>query len=188
MAASAEGARVYPSFAELLDADFDLILIDVPIGLPGGQRECDVQARALLGPRRSSIFPAPSRELLRARRYAGQCSLQLWNILDKIREIDALVTPRLQRRVREGHPETSFALLAGAPLRWSKKTAQGEEERRALLAPHFGEIGAARGAARDDVLDAYALLCSARRLVGKQARVLGERQRDERGLRCEIVV
>jgi hypothetical protein len=43
------------------------------------------------------------------------------------------------------------------------------------------------GAARDDVLDAYVLLWSARRLARDDARVLGSGERDARGLRCEIV-
>ena len=161
-------------------------MIDIPIGLPGGARACDLEARVLLGPRRSSIFPAPSRRLLDEREYAGQCSLQLWNILDKVREVDRLMSPALQRRVYEGHPETSFALLAGAPLRWKKKTALGAAERRALLAPHFGEIPRVPGAAMDDVLDAHALLWSAHRIAGGKAQVLGAPQRDRRGLRCHI--
>ena len=35
--------------------------------------------------------------------------------------------------------------------------------------------------------DAYALLWSARRVAQNEARVLGAGERDERGLRCEIV-
>ena len=170
----------------MLALRFDLALIDIPIGLLDGPRPCDVQARALLGPRRSSVFPAPSRRLLRARRYAGQCSIQLWNILYKIREVDEALTPRLQRRVREAHPECSFALLNGAPLRFAKKKPEGLAERRALIEQLFGPVPRLAGAAPDDVLDAYALLWSARREASGTARVLGG-ERDSRGLRCEIV-
>ncbi len=185
--ATATGARVVPGFAELLAERFALALIDIPIGLLAGPRQCDREARRLLGPRRSSVFPAPPCGLLKARQYAGQCSIQLWNILPKIREVDEGITARLQRRVREAHPECSFALLNGAPLRFSKKTAAGEAERRLLLRPHFGEIAHLPGAARDDVLDAYALLWSARRAAAGEARVLGDGERDPRGLACEIV-
>src|SRR2546422_9712633 len=80
------------------------------------------------------------------------------------------MTPRLQRRVREAHPEVSFALLNGAPLLFAKKSADGEAERRGLLNPIFGEIRGVPGAARDDVLDAYALLWSARRARRGKAR------------------
>ena len=188
VAASDRGARVYPTFAEIVAQRFDLMLIDVPIGLlQAGPRHCDLQARNLLGARRSSVFPAPGRRLLRARRYGRQCSIQLWNILHKIREVDEAMTPRLQRRVREAHPEVSFALLNGAPLCFAKKSADGEAERRRLLRPIFGEIPAVPGAARDDVLDAYALLWSAHRTRRGEARVLGGGERDERGLQCEIV-
>ena len=188
VAASDRGARLYPTFAEIVAQRFELVLIDVPIGLlRAGPRPCDLQARSLLGARRSSVFPAPGRRLLRARRYGRQCSIQLWNILHKIREVDEAMTPRLQRRVREAHPEVSFALLNGAPLRFAKKSADGEAERRRLLRPIFGEIPAVPGAARDDVLDAYALLWSAHRAWRREARVLGGSERDERGLQCEIV-
>jgi len=188
VAASDRGARLYPTFAEIVAQRFELVLIDVPIGLlRAGPRPCDLQARSLLGARRSSVFPAPGRRLLRARRYGRQCSIQLWNILHKIREVDEAMTPRLQRRVREAHPEVSFALLNGAPLRFAKKSADGEAERRRLLRPIFGEIPAVPGAARDDVLDAYALLWSAHRAWLGEARVLGGSEQDERGLECEIV-
>ena len=181
MVATASGVRVVPSFSEIVEARFELVLIDIPIGLlDEGPRSCDVEARKLLGPRRSSVFPAPSRRLLRARSYRGQCSIQLWNILGKIREVDQVMTPRLQRRVRESHPECSFALLNGAPMRFPKKTPEGLAERRALVGP----VRRLPGAAEDDVLDACALLWSARR----RHVALGDGGRDERGLRCEIVV
>jgi len=159
------------------------VLIDIPIGLIDGPRACDLEARKLLGARKSSVFPAPPRRLLRATRYRGQCSVQLWNILYKIREVDAAMSPRLQRRVREAHPECSFALLNDGPLRFSKKSPGGLAERRALMEPLFGPMPRVPGAAADDVLDAYALLWSA----VSPHRVLGNGERDDRGLRCEIV-
>src|SRR5262245_9293744 len=60
-------ALVLPDFAALLAAfpDAAAIAVDIPIGLPAdGPRACDRLARARLGPRRSSVFPAPSRALL----------------------------------------------------------------------------------------------------------------------------
>ena len=44
------------------------------------------------------------------------------------------------------------------------------------------------GAAWDDVLDACALVQTARRLAGGQVERLGDGARDARGLRCEIVL
>jgi predicted RNase H-like nuclease len=182
------GVQMVPTFAHIVACSFDLVLIDVPIGLlDGSPRRCDIEARSLIGARRSSVFPAPSRSLLRSRRYGGQCSVQLWNILEKIREVDAAMKPALQRRVREAHPEVSFALLNGGPLRYPKKRAEGETERRLLLRPVFGEVPRVPGTARDDVLDAYVLLWSARRVLHRQERVLGSAERDARGLKCEIV-
>jgi len=51
-----------------LDEKVDMVAVDIPIGLPlpGTTRTCDVLARKLLGPRRSSAFPAPPRALLSA--------------------------------------------------------------------------------------------------------------------------
>lgn len=183
MVASADQIRVVRTFAEIVSARFDLVLIDIPIGLLDTPRQCDIAARKLLGQRKSSVFPAPSRHLLGAAHYRGQCSRQLWNILYKIREVDAAMTPRLQRRIREAHPECAFARLNGLPMRFWKKTAEGRAERRALLEPLFGPMPSLPGAAPDDVLDAYALLWSA----GQPHVVLGNGEHDARGLRCEIV-
>ena len=111
--------------------------------------------------------------------------MQLWNILAKIREVDAAITPALQASIREAHPECSFRVLAGTPLPHSKKTTRGIAMRRRLLLHHFGRIGPVHGAALDDVLDACALLWSARRVASGGGLVLGG-EPDVRGLRCEI--
>ncbi len=78
--------------------------IDIPIGLAtAAPRRCDVEARRLLGPRRSSVFPAPARSVLGAASYEEACarsalacgkriSRQLFNILPKIQQVDAVVT------------------------------------------------------------------------------------------------
>jgi predicted RNase H-like nuclease len=48
--------------------------IDIPIGLPGGRpRTVDGEARRLLGPRASSVFPAPARGTLDASSYEEAC-------------------------------------------------------------------------------------------------------------------
>ena len=54
-----------------------LVLVDIPIGLPGAgrpARDCDVAARRAISPRGSTIFPAPSRAALDAPDYAGACA------------------------------------------------------------------------------------------------------------------
>ncbi|MBW3631957.1 MAG: DUF429 domain-containing protein [Chloroflexi bacterium] len=55
-------ARVHTSFMDLLDACQEAMAIgvDIPIGLSESEpRQCDIAARKVLGPRRSSVFPAP---------------------------------------------------------------------------------------------------------------------------------
>jgi predicted RNase H-like nuclease len=179
--------------------------IDIPIGLaPRHPRQADMEARRRLGPRRSSVFPAPARAVLAATTYEEACALsraasgkaiskQLFNILPKIREVDALVTPLLQERLFEMSPELSLTLLAGAPMAHSKTTAAGRAERALALAAVFGRaqidrhIGTPpRGARPDDVLDAFAGAWTARRHAAGDSLRLGG-QVDERGLRMEVL-
>ena len=182
-------------------------LVDAPIGLPErGDRFCDLEARRLLGPRRSSVFPAPLRSMLAAADHrqacaireaieGKRCSVQLFGILGKIREVDAAMTPALQRRVREGHPEVSFAALnGGAPLRHYKGTPEGRSERLRLLRRHFPDVDEQLSALHPrrwvaDAIDAHALLWSALRAASGAAIALpaGRIEVDARGLRQEIV-
>jgi predicted RNase H-like nuclease len=179
--------------------------IDIPIGLAeSGPRRCDREARRLLGPRRNSIFAAPVRAVLDATSYAHACALsrehcgkavskQLYNILDKIRDVDRLVSPRLGARLVEASPELSFALMhGGAPMRHAKRTHEGRAERAAVLRAALGVDGTPlgirppSGAARDDVLDALALAWTARRYVAGTCLRLGG-DADDRGLRMQVV-
>jgi predicted RNase H-like nuclease len=143
--------RLCHTFAEVLalEPQPEIIAIDMPIGLldkpqPGG-RECDQQARKLLGRRASSIFSPPARLMLKATRYeqvrAQGLSIQAFNILPKIREVDQLMTLELQEYIHEAAPELAFMSLAGASMRYSKKTREGREERQKILAPLFHRKG-----------------------------------------------
>jgi predicted RNase H-like nuclease len=185
------GVVVVASFADVLALSHDVVGVDIPIGLLSepGPRACDVEARRLLGrPRASSVFPAPPRAALAWRSWADASGLsrQAFNLLAKIGEVDALMTPSLQDRVFEVHPEVSFAVMAGAPMAHAKRTAAGRAERLGLLPASAGSASV-RGAAGDDVLDAYAVLWSARRAAEGQARRLGADEVDARGLRMEIM-
>jgi predicted RNase H-like nuclease len=180
-------------------------VIDVPIGLPeAGPRTCDLEARRLLrAPRASSVFPAPLRSMLSAHdqheasriRFAAEgkrCSVQLAAILPKIREVDKLMSPERQLRVREGHPEVSFATMnASRAMSHPKRHAAGREERSSLLAEHFPDIRTALagvGRFSEDAVDAYAMLWTARRVVKRTSRTLSDASSvDRRGLRMEIV-
>lgn len=60
---------------------------------------------------------------------------QSFAIYGKVAEVRRVMTPALQRRVVEVHPEVSFWALAGErPMTHHKGKAEGYEERRALLA------------------------------------------------------
>ena len=142
--------RVVPALDEVVAALRSVALaaaaIDIPIGLAeNGPRSCDREARRLLGPRRSSVFPAPVRAVLGATSYAQACAVsrahcgkglskQLYNILGKIRAVDDVVTPRLQAQLFESCPELSFALMnGGTPMRHTKRTRDGQAARVAVL-------------------------------------------------------
>jgi predicted RNase H-like nuclease len=179
--------------------------IDIPIGLAEkDRRESDREARKRLGARRSSVFPAPVRAVLAAMSYEEACAIsratsgraiskQLFNILPKIREVDALVTPERQRHLVEMSPELSLALLGGAPMAHSKLSAAGRTERLRVLGAYFGRDGVERAATHppatakaDDVLDAFAGAWTAWRVAAGEHLHLGG-ERDGRGLRMEMV-
>jgi predicted RNase H-like nuclease len=177
--------------------------IDIPIGLPETPpRRCDVEARRMIGARRSSVFPAPVRGLLGAANYeeaAARCrersgtgiSRQAFGILPKIDEIDRLITPERQHHLVEVHPEVSFTALAGTPMAHYKRTGEGHTERLRALSGVFPDVevhAATRvaGTSPDDVLDAFAVAWTARRWsAGIHIRLGGAK--DERGLRMEII-
>ncbi len=199
--------KLYPTFEKILTLDLQpaVIAIDIPIGLldtaQSGGRVCDRQARQLLSRRASSIFSPPTRPMLKATRYeqvrTKGLSIQSFNILPKIREVDQLITPNLQRRVYEAHPELAFAVLAGTPMKDNKKTRKGQEERLQILKSIFQGIEqtleSSRLAlkrsqvARDDIFDAYVLgwtaLCIS---MNKAHHVPDYQQIDRKGLRMEI--
>jgi predicted RNase H-like nuclease len=199
-------------FLKGLDERNARVVIDVPIGLPIDRpRECDREARRFLKrPRGSSVFPAPFRATLAAQTYREACDLnsrasgkkvsqQMFHILDKIRDVDALVTRDRQRWFREAHPELIFAVLSGNEhgLTHYKKTSDGEQERLVILkrhVPHFDaqevRLRLGRKAThRDDIIDAVACLITAQRLITGDAVVMpsGPVPLDARGLRMEMV-
>jgi predicted RNase H-like nuclease len=210
-AAEAPALEIVATFAEVVRRILEaggVGAVDVPIGLVDGVRTCDREARRLLGRvRASSVFPPPCRRALsgagRARIRAlnvaatgRSLSEQTLGIVRKIREVDLVMTPALQARVREVHPEVVFAAWsgAGAGLATSKKTAEGRSARLALLPPAWAEAARAvafrrKDAAPDDVVDALAALGAALQIASGRARRLPREavERDGRGLVMEIV-
>lgn len=179
---------VVPDIESLLAHPFEArqILIDIPIGLrddDGAARGCDTAARKLLGsPRQSSVFPAPIRAILQndnyddaraqSRAITGKApSKQAFNIMTKIREVDALMTSNTRARalIREAHPELCFwGLAGGRSMIHNKSKAAGFQERLDLLQKRYpgadSLVAAAidssrrKDVARDDILDA--LVCA----------------------------
>jgi len=196
-----ECATVHRDFAAVLAAlpDDAVVAVDIPIGLidehVAGGREVDRAARVELGPKRSSVFSAPprcalaARTLPEARRRGARLTLQTLNLLPRIEDVDGVMTPELQSRVFEVHPELSFAAMAGgSPVLTPKRTAAGANERRSLL-QRAGACIPERptGAAVDDLLDASALTWSARRVAdGTASHVPYSPSRDARGLSMEL--
>ena len=150
----------------------EVVGVDVPIGLPqvGSRRRADVDARAVVGARRASVFFTPPRVALEATTYtqaralAPGISAQGWALKTAILDVDRV----RDARVREVHPEVSFAALAGKPLSFAKRTWNGQRERLQLLAgagielPDRLDAGLVRA---DDVLDAAVAAWSASRIA-----------------------
>jgi predicted RNase H-like nuclease len=205
-------AEVLGTTQSLLDRGryLSVLTLDIPIGLSdSGPRQCDREARLLLTSiRRSSVFPAPVRAAIDAPTYTDACarseaacgkrlSKQAHAIMWRIREVDALLRaePELQGRVREIHPEVCFCVWAGHPMLQPKRTAEGRAERLALVTEHFrgafDEVRASiphRDAADDDILDAFAALWTAERILrGAATTVPALPPEDRYGLRMEMV-
>ncbi len=187
---------------ELRAGSIDAMAIDMPIGLLDVQpRPGEREARAMLGPRRSSVFPTPVRATLAAVDYADACRLsrqvsqkalskQAYNLLPKIRRLDELVRPEDQDRLVEAHPECAFVRLAGEPLAEPKRTVAGRKLRRRLLIndnadfatlfdsnPHLPLL---------DLIDAAVLTITAAHVVAGSEHRLGT-EFDARGLAARIV-
>ncbi len=209
--------RVHASFQRLLSAypEAVCVAVDIPLGLALSEaRSVDGEARKVLGPRRSSVFPAPDSRLLdvimdesltyaqaseRSRSLLGKgISRQAFGIFPKVYEVNKIVTPELQKRVIEVHPEVSFWALAGErPMEHPKKKPEGFAERHdhlrgafeGLVIPPRREAGrVAPPAGADDVLDAIVAAWTASRFArGMAGRLPAAPPVDERGLRMEMV-
>lgn len=189
-------------FAAMLALGADAVAVDIPIGLPAGaaRRAADVEARALLGAQRSSVFFVPPRVVLEAAsqpeatllsRAAGSVgvSIQTFHILDKVTEVDAHVQAGAD--VVECHPELTFRRMCGRALP-PKRTAAGREARLEVLRawlPSLQLPDPRPGRAQpDDCLDALACAWTATRWLSGHAEVLGSGEHDETGTPMRIVI
>ena len=161
----ADGGSVTVRAAASLDglladtAAQQVVGIDMPLGLlADGWRAADREARALLGPRRNSIFAIPPAPVWRAPTYAAanqRCrdltgngfSAQAWGLRRKLLEA-AEYRMRCPHPLCEVRPELSFRTMAGAPLEHPKYAAAGHAQRRALLAGEGSGLGTSAAQAR----------------------------------------
>ncbi len=206
---------VVPKLAQLVAVESPrCVLLDIPMGLPTRDampRSCDRFARQVLGPRRSSVFSAPIREVLEVADYHQANTLcktltgrglsrQTFNIMPKIAEVDGLLRacPAAQRTLREAHPELCFWGLAGSePMTHNKKTQAGFDERLGIVAGHWPTAREAVAESlarytrsevvRDDVLDALALALTAAQPSAQLKTLPARPEHDSRGLPMEMV-
>ncbi len=192
-----------------------LILIDMPLGLKETgpeERRCDREARSRLDKFKSSIFPVPCRQALKAESWEEAneinkrvrdkgLSKQSWHIAAKIAELDDFLAshPRAENIMRESHPELAFwALNRGSEMEHKKHEEAGLKERKKLLEEYIpsasqlaekaAEEFSGSRVGSDDILDALALLAAA--LEGQQKDLVSlpaVAEYDPRGLRMEIV-
>jgi predicted RNase H-like nuclease len=209
---------VRKSFTEIVSecSTTELVLVDIPIGLPSSRlprdRDCDLLARKLLKGKASSVFPVPCREALNANTYDQACevnqrvldkklSLTSWGICKKIQEVDKLFRkePSLQKCFRETHPELCFRLLNdGKTLLSPKRRSQGKRDREKLLQPFVRNFREAineiecehsrKELGRDDLLDAIVAAILARLVCeGKVQSIPCAPEYDASGLRMEML-
>jgi predicted RNase H-like nuclease len=183
--------RRFPALLERFP-DAVAVGVDVPIGLPepGGRRRADVEARRVVGPRRSSVFFTPPLVALEASTYSEARALvpgvsaQGWALRTAILDVGRVDDPR----VHEVHPEVSFAILAGSPLLFAKRTWNGQRERTRLLARAGIKIPDRLDAGlvpADDVLDAAVTAWSATRIArGEHLTLPADPQRSEPVIRA----
>jgi len=185
------------------DRGLDLIVIDAPIGLMKiGSRQADVLARRYLGRRGCCVFPAPIRPVLGCGTWEEACGVRLkvenkkmskqqFGVLSKVFEVDAALRRGTAQSFREGQPEVSFAFMnGGLPIPIGKKKPDGRKRRSNLVCKYFPDASGRldeNPRHREDILDAYALLWTARRIRNREERMFpGERAFDQFGLLAKI--
>ncbi|MDF3143785.1 MULTISPECIES: DUF429 domain-containing protein [unclassified Streptomyces] len=181
----------------------ETIAVDMPLGLvEKGWRAADLEARALLRARRSSVFLVAPRPAWAEPDYVAagdrchaltgrRLSRQAWALAPKL--LEARACWLADERIHEVHPEVSFrALAGGVPLAYAKKSWRGQNARRGLLAAAGltlpDELGEADRVPVDDVLDAAAAAWSAHRIaLGIAARIPEVSEVDAAGRVIEIL-
>jgi predicted RNase H-like nuclease len=173
--------HVAACLADVVDDPAVVIAVDTPMGEPrSGARGAEREARRLLRGRASTIFTPPPLAALDCETYdearavslattGKKISTQAWGLRRAMRDARPhwLAAPE---RLREAHPECSFARIAGAVVTTRKSTPAGQADRRALLAsvgldraPHLDAL--AGRAVEVDLVDAAAIAWTADRIA-----------------------
>lgn len=190
----------------------NVILVDIPIGLPGGgikTRMADGLARKMLGSRHSSIFTPGARDILNCSNYSTaseknrqltgkKISMQYWGIAGKVKEVDSFLRsePDAIGVIRESHPELCFSVFSSNSVSYGKKTTQGIEERLDILEDYYPDSKKVfnkviqtyqrKDVARDDVVDAMILAVTAKESQGELTPLPNPLERDAEGLPMAI--
>lgn len=204
---------VCPDFRAVLEltADCQRVAVDIPIGIPSGKqiRRCDLEAKDFLRENDhnpAAVFLTPPRECLPAEnpkefqrlhklaRKTG-AGYPVWGILKKLKQANEAMTPELQEKIIEFHPELAWLQLAGQNLN-SKHKNEGITERKKVLLSKVPELervlswkdSLGRAAALDDLLDALIGLAVAKAALRSSPYRLpaGASEMDKSGLRMEI--
>lgn len=169
-----------------------IIGIDMPVVLSDFiPREADQLARKLLSKKASSVFTAPTPEMLEQpnyerasyvskRLFGKSMSLQSWYLFPKIKDVQTIIHDA-HINLYEIHPELSFrAMNHEEVILESKKSKEGFEIRNNLLRRHFESFDfesirnlyPRKDVMDNDILDAMAVLWSTKRIQANEASFL----------------
>lgn len=185
------------TFSNLIDViamgEYKVIALDVPIGLPDTPpREADEIVRQRVGERRASVFPVPpafcldsdwtdrAKASLESERLFGRgIGCQSFSLMANIRNAQEISVA--DDRVYEVHPEFCFYMMNDeVPLKFTKKSWNGQTERLQLLAKHgiefpeMFECDVGR-VPIDDILDAACSAWSAWRIANNECIAVPDR-------------
>ena len=169
-----------------------IVGIDMPVVLSEViPRQADQLARKLLSKKASSVFTAPTPEMLdqpnyekaslvSKKHFGKSMSLQSWYLFPKIKDVQTMIHHE-DMQIYEIHPELSFRAMNNEQvILESKKSPEGFAIRNSLLSMHFENFifeeirrqYARKDVMDNDILDALAVLWSAKRIQSNQASFL----------------
>jgi len=206
--------KLYSSIDSIISgvSTCNVILIDMPIGLPSNQyhERPDNIARRVISKRASSIFPVPCRQAVYApsanqaylenERILGKKFTPLTlGIIPKIREIDEFLqnNQKYKNKIFESHPEVCFSRLNGETVMSKKNSLFGIVERIRILNNYIPDIDVNLIAKyeqecncnADDVLDAIVLAYTATLSVeGKTESIHADNYIDDAGIKMQMII